>query len=269
MVHVGSFINSHSRYNDVSTTDSAIILNSAFNLILAAAAVAALITTLGALYLLYKTLEETRKMVVETNKIGTAQTKCYVSIEDVKMTLDNNFCPAVLINVYNSGNSPALLCHAVVKIVCDVHPENESARQDAFFMNPVMIGDIPSKSHKENAPMFFISDKLDDLKISNDGEYVLFCSIILFAKDVFNNEVMSEYHSFHFIGSTKDGTRKFRTVKFNQLIIMKVEELERKQLSERAWRNWNGPMSAPESVRVKRDPNTEGPPSRIPGNRFN
>lgn len=251
IVHVGTVVEYHANTNDIPLAESAAVVNSAFNLILAGSAFAGLIVTIAALYVLYKTFQETRALTKRTDEIGRAQTRCYISVEKIEALVTEDLVPVIKFTVHNSGNSPALICHAIVKIVYIAKVGEENRRQDARFMQPVVLGDIPSKEKSFNSLIAVQNNKLEHAEIIGGGKLHFSCKAMIFAKDVFDEEV-TDYVKFSFYGKLSSSASDLKVMSKDQDRFSDIEEIHISQLRERSWRNWSEPLVAPNSVSLAR-----------------
>ncbi len=82
--------------------------------------------------------------VATTRRIGEAQTRAYIHVNNVSLKFDNNLCPAISLTAANTGNSPARAFQWTVDFVYLYDGEGSDLIADEGFGADNWGEDIPS-----------------------------------------------------------------------------------------------------------------------------
>ena len=129
------------------------------------------------------------KIASDTEKIGQAQVRAYLSIKAIALGLSENRNPIFGVVVHNSGQSPARFTHVVCEIMGNTPLHLESS--DRVYIGPSPVGEI--RAGENSRPDIEQSlSKTVPLLIGTKKSYgteFLIVTIGVFAIDVFGKEI--------------------------------------------------------------------------------
>lgn len=157
--------------------------------------------------------------VEETQRIGEAQIRCYLSIKRPQITFINENEVMVSCRVFNSGQSPALQVRwcVVISFIMDsqdrTSPVVKGSEIDTFEMigsqelcRPLPVIVEFTLNHKE---------KMMLRQANNEGIGII-ASITVTAEDVFGNEVFARQNFLNVIHDVPERGQKFRLHRLGQ-----------------------------------------------------
>lgn len=140
------------------------------------------------LFVLYVTFNETRRAVVETRKIGTAQTKAYLSIESVKVSTGLE-CLSLSITLKNFGATAAKDVEAISKLTFA-----QSEPREPEWINTSVPGVAPKDVQETSTVHTNIPIPRADYGQNFERLQGLSIDMWVFAYDVFGDEIKEHAH---------------------------------------------------------------------------